>query len=258
MLSDLSEVIRNSDWPLTESQVKGYMMMLLKGLAFCHQNSIMHRDLKPANLLISSTGHLKIADFGLARVFSNEGDRLYSHQVATRWYRAPELLYGARKYDEGVDICLTPSNRLLWSRISIYQRTSGSPLFDCPGLCEAKALYQCSLFIQEITELPDYNKITFKENPPIPLEHVVPDASPEAVDLLKRFLVYPSKQRISAAEALLHPYFFKEPLPAHHSELPIPQRAGRKTLQHQHEFHIEQPLVESVTDPDLVSCHARL
>ncbi|GCB82630.1 hypothetical protein scyTo_0021662, partial [Scyliorhinus torazame] len=201
MLSDLSEVIRNSDWPLTESQVKGYMMMLLKGVTFCHLNSIMHRDLKPANLLISSTGHLKIADFGLARVFSNEGDRLYSHQVATR----------------------------------------------CGSL--------------EITELPDYNKITFKENPPIPLEQVVPDASPEAVDLLKRFLIYPSKQRISAAEALLHPYFFKEPLPAHHSELPIPQRGARKTqprLQHQHEFHIDRPLEESVTDPDLVSQHARV
>lgn len=115
---------------------------------------LIFQDLKPANLLISSTGHLKIADFGLARVFQNKGDRQYSHQVATRymycynvylnpslmctynvnvyglisfhvnsgvwfsskiylqymcicvcrWYRAPELLYGARKYDEGVDL----------------------------------------------------------------------------------------------------------------------------------------------------------
>lgn len=70
MLSDLSEVLRNSTRPLTEAQIKSYMLMLLKGVAFCHENSIMHRDLKPANLLISSTGHLKIADFGLARVFS--------------------------------------------------------------------------------------------------------------------------------------------------------------------------------------------
>ncbi|XP_078391240.1 cyclin-dependent kinase 20-like [Cetorhinus maximus] len=115
--------------------------------------------------------------------------------------------------------------------------------------------------LQEITELPDYNKITFKENPPIPLEQVVPDASPEAVDLLKRFLIYPSKQRISAAEALLHPYFFKEPLPAHHSELPIPRRGPKKTqqrLQHQHEFHTDRPLEESVIDPDLVSRHVRI
>jgi len=62
------------------------MVMLLKGVAFCHASHIMHRDLKPANLLISRTGQLKIADFGLARVFSDDRTRLYSHEVATRWY----------------------------------------------------------------------------------------------------------------------------------------------------------------------------
>ncbi|MBN3319401.1 CDK20 kinase, partial [Atractosteus spatula] len=257
MLSDLSEVIRNSQRPLTESQVKGYMMMLLKGVAFCHENSIMHRDLKPANLLISSTGHLKIADFGLARLFSSEGDRLYSHQVATRWYRAPELLYGARKYDEGVD---------LWAVGCIFgELLNNSPLF--PGENDIEQLC-CVLRVlgtpnkkvwPEITELPDYNKITFKENPPIPLEQIVPDASDQAVDLLKRFLVYPSKQRITASQALLHPYFFTAPLPAHHSELPIPQRGCKRTrqrLRHPCEFSVDRPLEESLVDPRLVSGHA--
>ncbi|CAF3618733.1 unnamed protein product, partial [Rotaria sp. Silwood2] len=69
MLSDLSEVIRNVNQPLTTSHIKSYMRMLLNGVSFCHENRIMHRDLKPANLLISTTGHLKIADFGLARIF---------------------------------------------------------------------------------------------------------------------------------------------------------------------------------------------
>ncbi|XP_028979697.1 cyclin-dependent kinase 20 isoform X2 [Esox lucius] len=257
MLSDLSEVIRNSQRPLTESHVKGYMMMLLKGVAFCHENSIMHRDLKPANLLISSTGHLKIADFGLARLFNNDGERLYSHQVATRWYRAPELLYGARKYDEGVD---------LWAVGCIFgELLNNSPLF--PGENDIEQLC-CVLRVlgtpnqrtwPEITELPDYNKIKFKENPAIPLEEIVPDTSPQAVNLLKKFLVYPSKQRISAKQALLHPYFFSDPLPAHHSELPIPQRGARHSRQRVQppvEFSVDLPLSESLVDPALLRRHA--
>ncbi|XP_071960531.1 cyclin-dependent kinase 20-like [Antedon mediterranea] len=257
MLSDLSEVVRNSEEPLTEAQVKSYMLMLLKGVAYCHDNSIMHRDLKPANLLISETGHLKIADFGLARVFSNEEGRQYSHQVATRWYRAPELLYGARKYDEGVD---------LWAVGCIFgELLNNSPLF--PGENDIEQLCCVLRVLGTPTEetwpgmkdLPDYNKITFPENAPIPLEEIVPDASPEALDLLKRFLVYPSKQRISAAEGLIHPYFFTEPLPAHHSELPIPQRSRRMRhrTQHTKEFDVDCPLEQSLVNPEWIAPHVR-
>ncbi|XP_045418336.1 cyclin-dependent kinase 20 isoform X3 [Lemur catta] len=84
MLSDLAEVVRHAQRPLAQAHVKSYLQMLLKGVAFCHANNIVHRDLKPANLLISSSGQLKIADFGLARIFSPDGSRLYTHQVATR------------------------------------------------------------------------------------------------------------------------------------------------------------------------------
>lgn len=65
---------------------------------------LLIQDLKPANLLISKEGVLKIADLGLGRMFWTEHSRPYSHQVATRWYRAPELLYGARYYTEAVDL----------------------------------------------------------------------------------------------------------------------------------------------------------
>ena len=226
MLSDLSEVIRNYEQPLTESQIKSYMLMLLKGVAFCHEKQIMHRDLKPANLLISHTGHLKIADFGLARVFQNDGSRLYSHQVATRWYRAPELLYGSRNYEEGVD---------LWAVGTIFgEMLNCSPLFPGESDIEQLCCVLKALGTPDETkwpgmkELPDFNKISFPENDPIPFEKLVPDASSEAIDLLKKFLVYSSKDRLAAKDALLHFYFFTAPLPAHHSELPIPTREGSK------------------------------
>ncbi|XP_016522502.1 cyclin-dependent kinase 20 isoform X5 [Poecilia formosa] len=215
-------------------------------------------DLKPANLLITSSGHLKVADFGLARLFSDQRERLYSHQVATRWYRAPELLYGARKYDEGVD---------LWAVGCIFgELLNSSPLF--PGENDIEQLC-CVLRVlgtptreswPEMVELPDYNKITFKENPAIPLEEIVPDTCPQAVDLLCRFLVYPSRRRCSATQALIHPFFFSSPLPAHHSELPIPQRGGRPPRPHLQapptDFSVDLPLQNSVVDPTELRPHA--
>ncbi|XP_036912130.1 cyclin-dependent kinase 20 isoform X2 [Sturnira hondurensis] len=213
-------------------------------------------DLKPANLLISSSGQLKIADFGLARVFSPDGSRLYTHQVATRWYRAPELLYGARQYDQGVD---------LWAVGCILgELLNGSPLF--PGENDIEQLC-CVLRIlgtpspqvwPEITELPDYNKISFKEQAPVPLGEVLPDASPQALDLLGQFLLYPPYQRITASQALLHQYFFTAPLPAHPSELPIPQRPGGLAAKAHlgppniHNFHMDRPLEELLLNPELI------
>ncbi|KAF6739838.1 Cyclin-dependent kinase 20 [Oryzias melastigma] len=239
MLSDLSEVIRNHQQHLTPAQVKGYMVMLLKGVAFLHQNNIMHRDLKPANLLISSSGHLKIADFGLARLFSLQGSRLYSHQVATRAVGCifGELLNSSPLFPGENDI----------EQLCCVLRVLGTPTADS---------------WPEMLELPDYNKITFKENPAIPLEEIVPDTPPQAIHLLYRFLVYPSNQRCSASEALLHPYFFSSPLPAHHSELPIPQRGGRPPHQHQQapapDFLVNLPLQNSVVAPALLKPRALL
>ena len=234
MLSDLSQVLRNAEKPLTEPQIKAYMLMLLKGVEYCHQNSIIHRDLKPANLLISPSGILKLADFGLARVHEKQESRPYSHQVATRWYRAPELLYGARYYDAGVD---------LWAVGCIFgELLNHSPLF--PGQNDIDQLYCVSSILgtptaeewPELTSFPDYNKIQFPQMSPIPIKEVCPDAPQEATLLLQQLLVYPSAKRISATQALLNDYFFDMPLPAHHLELPKPQK---KVVE---QFAIDAPL----------------
>lgn len=79
------------------------MKQLLEGLAYCHSHSILHRDLKPQNLLIDREGHIKLADFGLARSFTIPL-RTYTHEVVTLWYRAPELLLGTKFYTMAIDI----------------------------------------------------------------------------------------------------------------------------------------------------------
>ncbi|VDD82103.1 unnamed protein product [Mesocestoides corti] len=218
METDLSEVLRNTDSPMCEGIIKSYLIMLLQGVSFLHANSIMHRDLKPANLLIDNNGILKIGDFGLARLFSKDEKKLYSHQVATRWYRAPELLYGARMYSESVD---------LWAIGCILgELLNNSPLF--PGENDIEQLWFVIRVLGTPTEdtwpgleqLPDYNKITFTHCEPVPLKDVLICASSLAVDLLSKFLCYDQNKRIAADNALLHDFFLNEPLPVHPSRLP--------------------------------------
>lgn len=255
MLSDLAEVVRHAQRPLVQAQVKSYLQMLLKGVAFCHANNIVHRDLKPANLLISASGQLKIADFGLARVFSPDGSRLYTHQVATRWYRAPELLYGARQYDQGVD---------LWAVGCILgELLNGSPLF--PGENDIEQLC-CVLRIlgtpspqvwPEITELPDYNKISFKEQAPVPLEEVLPDASPQALDLLGRFLLYPHTSAFLPPRPSCTSTSSQLPAcpPLGAADSPAPRGPAPKAHSgppHVHDFRVDRPLEESLLNPELI------
>jgi len=106
METDLSSVIKSSQH-LSEEHLQFFMYQLVRGVKFLHTSNVVHRDLKPRNLLVNSNCDLKICDFGLARIdFPNLQWKasVMTDYVATRWYRAPEIIVGWGKYSKSVDI----------------------------------------------------------------------------------------------------------------------------------------------------------
>ncbi|RQM24319.1 hypothetical protein B5M09_001613, partial [Aphanomyces astaci] len=183
--------------------IKAYMYQLLKGLAFCHARGVMHRDLKPQNLLVSESGTLKIADFGLARAFSMPS-RKYTHEVVTLWYRAPEILLGQEVYSPPVDI---------WSCGVIFaELIKKKALF--PGDSEIDQLYRIFRMLGTpdesiwpgVSGLRDY-AATFPKWRPQDLEPMFPKLDSDGLDLLKKMLAYSPSERITAKDATRHPYF---------------------------------------------------
>lgn len=152
--------LRDERNPITRQETRRYTRMLLRGLRYLHDISIMHRDIKPANLLITDEGTLKIADFGLARIYRrNMPDRCYSPQVTTRFYRAPEILWGGSKYGPPID---------LWAAGCVFaEMLRGVPLFSGSTDIEQLALVVRILGTPvpqewpELTTLADYNKIRY-------------------------------------------------------------------------------------------------
>ncbi|KAG4999323.1 hypothetical protein JHK87_020395 [Glycine soja] len=195
METDLEAVIRDRNIFLSPSDTKSYLQMTLKGLAYCHKKWVLHRDMKPNNLLIGSNGQLKLADFGLARMFGSP-DRRFTHQVFARWYRAPELLFGAKQYGPGVDV---------WAAGCIFAEL----LLRRPFLQWPDMVY-----------LPDY--VEYQYVPAPPLRSLFPMVTDDALDLLSKMFTYDPKARISVQQALEHRYFSSAPLPSDPDKLPRP------------------------------------
>ena len=107
--------MRSIGGPLPIETVKKFTYQILQATAYCHAHRVMHRDLKPQNLLIDKDGNVKLADFGLARAFGLPV-KTYTHEVVTLWYRAPEILLGAKEYSTPIDIWSIGSSLLKWPR----------------------------------------------------------------------------------------------------------------------------------------------
>ncbi|KAJ4299083.1 Cyclin-dependent kinase catalytic subunit [Kalmusia sp. IMI 367209] len=188
---------------LGPEMVKKFMTQLCQGIKYCHAHRVLHRDLKPQNLLIDKDGNLKLADFGLARAFGVPL-RTYTHEVVTLWYRAPEILLGGRQYSTGVD---------MWSVGCIFaEMCTRKPLF--PGDSEIDEIFKIFRVLGTpteqdwpgVTSFPDY-KASFPKWNKQDIAGTVTSLDDYGLDLLDALLVYDPAGRISAKQAVIHPYF---------------------------------------------------
>ena len=206
---DLFELMKSkAPKGLTENQIRTIAYQTLLGLSFMHKYGFFHRDMKPENLLVVGDT-VKIADFGLAREIRSIPP--YTEYVSTRYYRAPECILKSTNYNSPVDI---------WALGCIIAEMylHPQPLFF--GNNEKEVLFRmCSILgtpthatwtegMQQAKKVD----IKFPSCPGVNLAEVIPQASPEAIDLMYQMINWDPSKRNTAYNLLQHPFFTKYPL----------------------------------------------
>ena len=138
MECDLAAIIRSGQ-PLTDAHFQSFIYQILCGLKYIHSANVLHRDLKPGNLLVNADCELKICDFGLARGFSmdpEENAGYMTEYVATRWYRAPEIMLSFQSYTKA-SMYPTPDLSVLGSSANENQLTCGPLAVSLPNYSAA-------------------------------------------------------------------------------------------------------------------------
>lgn len=201
---NLYEYMKGRSKLIPESKIRNITYQLLQGLAFMHKHGFFHRDIKPENYLCKGDV-VKLADFGLAREIRSKPP--YTDYVSTRWYRAPEVLLRSLTYNSPID---------LWAiGCIIAELFTLRPLF--PGSSEADQIYKiCSVLgsptnssWQEGIKLAAKMNFRFPQFVPTPLSTLIPQASPEAIQLMTDLLKYDPNKRPTASQALQYPFFTK-------------------------------------------------
>ncbi|OWP05679.1 serine/threonine-protein kinase [Marssonina coronariae] len=219
-LGDLEMLIKDTEGVrYGAADIKAWMGMMTRAVWFCHENFVLHRDIKPNNLLIAADGEVKLGDFGLARSFSDPY-RIMTSNVITRWYRPPELLFGAKHYSGAVDI---------WSIGLVFAEL----VIRLPYLAGDTEVGQVNLICQAIgtptednwpgvSKLPEYT-VPDPPNPVRGKDHYLQTfgtAGHEGVDLLMKMLILDPRKRITGKEALEHKWWAAEPKPTRKEDLP--------------------------------------
>lgn len=228
MECDLAAIIRSGQ-PLTDAHFQSFIYQILCGLKYIHSANVLHRDLKPGNLLVNADCELKICDFGLARGFSidpEENAGYMTEYVATRWYRAPEIMLSFQSYTKASTLYPSQScyyNFLLTCIIAIVDVWSvGCILAELLG---GRPFFKGRDYVDQLNQILHYLGTPAEETlsrigspraqeyvrnlpfmPKIPFQRLFPNANPDALDLLDRMLAFDPSQRISVEDALEHRY----------------------------------------------------
>ncbi|XP_040022730.2 serine/threonine-protein kinase MAK isoform X3 [Gasterosteus aculeatus] len=188
---------------LSENEIRNIMFQVVSGLAFVHKHGFFHRDMKPENLLCMGPELVKIADFGLAREIRSKPP--YTDYVSTRWYRAPEVLLRSSTYSSPID---------LWAVGCIMAELyTLRPLF--PGNSEVDEIFKICQVLGTVKktdwseghQLASAMNFRFPQCVPTHLKTLIPNASNEAIALMRDLLQWDPKKRPTAVQTLRYPYF---------------------------------------------------